>query len=104
MTSGSITERPPPPFGARGLVARANLPLALEALEVPAYALGIVGDPVHPEGVRGSSLEDGGGKGILVDIESHPDDCGRHGYGLVSSRLRPEAACGSGVACLQPAR
>jgi len=59
--------------GARGLVACTHCAPRLQPLEVAADLVEIVGQAVHMQRFRIAVLEHGGGNGILVDVESHPE-------------------------------
>ena len=87
--------------GGQGLLPEAGLSVALEPR---GEALGVVGDSFDAEGLRVASPKDGGRDGLLVDIESDPEDYRANKHGLVSFRLQPKAACDSGVAPSKPAR
>jgi hypothetical protein len=82
--------------GPGGLVAGADVAVVLETLEPPAELAVIIGQAVQPQGLGILVLEDGGGDGILVDIEPHPEDGGgsggRDGWSPVGCGHRPHVA------------
>jgi len=63
--------------GAGGFVAGADGALSLEALEIAADLVEVVGQTVHMQGLGIPVTEHGGGDGILVDVESDPEVDGK---------------------------
>ena len=88
--------------GACSLATDVGFPVPQEPPEEAPDVLGVVGEPVDSEGVRVVSPKDGGRDGILVHIESDPEDYGANGHELVSFRLRCKPAHGSDVASSKP--
>jgi hypothetical protein len=61
-----------------------DLALGPQALEVAPDPLQVVGQAIDPQRLGITVAEDGGGDGVLVDLESDPEVEGRwHGAGLL---------------------
>ena len=71
--------------GTGGLIAGAHRALGLQALEVATQLTQVVAQAVDAHGLGIAVAEDGGGDGVLVDVQADPEVDGRwHGAGLLS--------------------
>jgi len=63
--------------GPRGLIAGVHATLLEQALEVAADLSRIIRQAFHGEGLGIEVTKDGGGNGLLVDIQADPEVDGR---------------------------